>query len=1195
MTEKVKEFCAKKVNKAIALMLTLAMVFTMVPALAFPVFAEGNKIIVVDGSTGGYALTAAGVNSAINAAVAGGTVYINGMVDVDNIIIVNKSITISGDSGSILLRKNTYAGKMISVSSWADLTIDTITIDGNNVSNSNSVIMTSSNSTLTMNSGCIKNNICFGYGSAINNSGMFIMNGGSILSNKTGYYGSALSNNGTFIMNSGTISDNMANMGGGGVYNINNATINGGTISGNTAKSGGGVYDGGIFKVSGTACVTGNKKSDGTVNNVYITSGKTITLTDNNYSGSVGINMDTTGTAIVADIGVTLTSDHKDQFFIDNMARGSDIYDAVLNNNDNQIEVQKIGGSQIKTAGNLSDLNFAISGAANDTMTYINITDDIPVTSQISISAKNITLYSSTGKSLTRGSSDIILFNVSNSSKFAIRDLTIDGRKDTFTDNTKTLIYNNNSKVILNPGTVLTNNTASYGSAINNYGTLLMNDGSISKNVATGVSGNYGSIYNNGTFTLNGGNISEGTNIGVFNYGSLYMNGGSIIKMASTIVSGGVNNNGTFAMSGGIISGNTAIYGGGVNNNGTFTMSGGIISGNTASSGGGVYNNSTFNIKGASNITDNYNIYPSVNNVEIATDKTMTVTGALNGTIGVTMRTYGTAAKGTVDYKITENDVKCFKSDASGYEVTKVDNSIKIAVPAPKIATQPQSFTKKIGETAKFSVVATNVNTYQWQVNKNDEKGFQNINDATSADYSVVMSADMDGYKYQCVVTGAGGSVTSDTATLNLFTYKVTINAGSGTATYNSTTKNSIDVQVPDGKSLGDMGITFTPLADYVVSGFTDVTIIDSIKTYSSLSEIKPISDMSINVNYKKTPALALAVSTDKPTYSDTLTLTATLSKIANVNNVSLDFYNGETKIGFGTTNDKGVATITYDVTSLDSLNFSVKYAGDDNNTANVATLGQLTVAKKELTVNVSIKDKQYDGLNTAEFNQTPTLVGVASGDTVSLTNVTPTFASVNVEDIININFTDEFTISGTDANNYTLIQPTGITASIYNNYTAVKDTDYTVTTNDWANTAFEIKAKPGYMVSMRDIANSNYWHDQNSNLMFEGETANGKVNFYVKNTATGAISKVVTETFKIDQTKPENVTVSYQDNGWKQFLNAITFGLFFKDTITVKITATDTLSGVKEFKYTIGGAEQTIVATDGSAEFNIQPQYKGN
>ena len=93
----------------------------------------------------------------------------------------------------------------------------------------------------------------------------------------------------------------------------------------------------------------------------------------------------------------------------------------------------------------------------------------------------------------------------------------------------------------------------------------------------------------------------------------------------------------------------------------------------------------------------------------------------------------------------------------------------------------------------------------------------------------------------------------------------------------------------------------------------------------------------------------------------------------------------------------------------------------------------------------------------------------------------------------------------------------------------------------------------------MRDIANSNYWHDQNSNLMFEGETANGKVNFYVKNTATGAISKVVTETFKIDQTKPENVTVSYQDNGWKQFLNAITFGLFFKDTITVKITATDT------------------------------------
>ncbi|MBE7003964.1 MAG: hypothetical protein E7425_06730 [Ruminococcaceae bacterium] len=67
---------------------------------------------------------------------------------------------------------------------------------------------------------------------------------------------------------------------GGGVYiTSGTVTMNGGTISGNTASSTGGVYvGGGTFQVSGAAKVKGNT-AGGTADNVYLPSGKTITVT----------------------------------------------------------------------------------------------------------------------------------------------------------------------------------------------------------------------------------------------------------------------------------------------------------------------------------------------------------------------------------------------------------------------------------------------------------------------------------------------------------------------------------------------------------------------------------------------------------------------------------------------------------------------------------------------------------------------------------------------------------------------------------------------------------------------------------------------------------------------------------------------------------------------------------------------------
>ena len=89
-----------------------------------------------------------------------------------------------------------------------------------------------------------------------------------------------------------------------------------------------------------------------------------------------------------------------------------------------------------------------------------------------------------------------------------------------------------------------------------------------------------------------------------------------------------------------------------------------------------------------------------------------------------------------------------------------------------------------------------------------------------------------------------------------------------------------------------------------------------------------------------------------------------------------------------------------------------------------------LTIAKKQLTVSgASASDKVYDG-NTDAVISGAELVGVVGTDDVTLANeTTGTFADGNVAAAIAV--TTSMSLSGTDAGNYSLEQPAGITASI--------------------------------------------------------------------------------------------------------------------------------------------------------------------
>ena len=253
--------------------------------------------------------------------------------------------------------------------------------------------------------------------------------------------------------------------------------------------------------------------------------------------------------------------------------------------------------------------------------------------------------------------------------------------------------------------------------------------------------------------------------------------------------------------------------------------------------------------------------------------------------------------------------------------------------------------------------------------------------------------------------------------------------------------------------------------------------------------------------------------------------------------------------------NGKTVAFYEFALSGDDAVNY-VLAAQPASTTASISA--------KELTIaDLKVKDKQYDGKNTAEIDGTPALVGVVDGDVLTLVNGVPTFDSVKIGKNIAISFT-AFTLSGDSVTvaNYTLTQPSGITANIVE-YVA-DGSEYGVNSNDWLNKDFIITAKEGYKLSLTDTANGE-WVDS---LTASDETGNGKLTFFVKNTETGVISAAVTENYKIDKTAPTGEVKLNERTAFQKFINTITFGLFFKDDVHVKLTATDEASGVKSVMY---------------------------
>jgi hypothetical protein len=236
-------------------------------------------------------------------------------------------------------------------------------------------------------------------------------------------------------------------------------------------------------------------------------------------------------------------------------------------------------------------------------------------------------------------------------------------------------------------------------------------------------------------------------------------------------------------------------------------------------------------------------------------------------------------------------------------------------------------------------------------------------------------------------------------------------------------------------------------------------------------------------------------------------------------------------------------------------------------------------VAKRGLTISYTLAEKYYDGKTTISYTTNPALVGVQNSEAITLSGGTPSLGgagSSESDTLVPVSFTT-FTISGTTTANYDLAQPSGVSVTVKKNAVPTQGTQYTTTalTSGWTNGTYAVTAKSGYKVSTGS-ADGSSWQDA---LTYPNETASGtQVTFHVRETATGRISPTVTVSYGVDQTNP-TATITVKGNTFATFLNTITFGLFFKETVSISIASADTgsataNSGVLKTEYILMEAE---------------------
>lgn len=170
----------------------------------------------------------------------------------------------------------------------------------------------------------------------------------------------------------------------------------------------------------------------------------------------------------------------------------------------------------------------------------------------------------------------------------------------------------------------------------------------------------------------------------------------------------------------------------------------------------------------------------------------------------------------------------------------------------------------------------------------------------------------------------------------------------------------------------------------------------------------------------------------------------------------------------------------------------------------------------------------------------------------------------------------DSYTATVTDLgnDNYTLTGATGVSRNWSISYlqtSAAAQVFGTKGNNDWYISPVKLVPDSGYQIS----TDKTDWKDSLGDYTDQGVQSAG---YYLKETATGAVTDKKTVTFKIDTGMPSG-SIRIGENTFDSSLKDITYGYWFKDNVSVDITGADSASGIASVEYQAVSAEESYDA----------------
>ena len=948
--------------------------------------------------------------------------------------------------------------------------------------------------TFDMRGGSITGNSARGHGGGVVNRGTFTMSGGSITGNSIHNYGGGVCNFETFTMTGGSITGNSATYGG-GVYNGGTLNLSGDVaITGNTAgTAANNVYVSGGETIAVAGSGMGENASVGITAAIPKISPTVVTGTTDatgffSDDGTYTLMANDAGDGLM--LGIPSLLPHKHKICGETSCADADHGDELTWEPISSLDQITADGNYYLT-GNVDlassweceyNVNLCLNGM---TITETGKADAIKVASGKSLV---ITECCETAGKITHSNGakgcgiynfgSLTLWNGSVAGNSGAREGGGVCNKDTFT--------------ML--GGSVSGNSADYGGGIYNSGTFTMRGGSIAGNAAVSDGGGVFNYYQTfdmigGSITDNTA-VGEGGGVKNF-FGTLIMTGGSVTNNKASYENtdgycgGGVYNGGTLNLSGDVaITGNTA---GAVADN-VFLESKKTIAvaegGMAAGASVGITSTNPDNGRTVVTGSTNTTVFSSDDaNYELVTD----------GSGGLKLSTKPVQISGVKLLVSNGGDEMVAGQDGAGskvYDGQAVAYDDSAIALTPSVGTDVAlSYVWQVKSGENYADITDNAapsdaGSYRLLVTAkrgDAELGTCELPFTITAKELTITGATVAASK------AYDGTIDAEVASKGELIGLVgddKVQIAAGTASYDTKA-------VGAGKAITFSGFALTgdDAGNYVLaaqpSGTTavitprelGVTVSAENKAYDGTTDAKAtVTLMESDIVTGDSVSLnsgSMKATFDTEGVGDSKTVTVIGLKLdgASAKNYKLpDTIAGTASI---TQSDKGSGTVALEgwiygetakiPTAISETNgtdnvtylYKAKDGGDDTYTAEkpsaagdytvkaifaatasykaVDATGNFTIAKKTLTMTATAQDKAYDGNANATVVASLDKAGVVAGDDAVLdaTGVNASFDNKDAGENKPVALTGEYKLSGAAADNYTLVQPIGVTGII--------------------------------------------------------------------------------------------------------------------------------------------------------------------